>query len=209
MAADNFRANRNIVPIISVEGKNEATDLERGHGAFKRVLEVFRKLENKGVLFGTSITATSANIEEITSPGFIGAMRESGCGLFFFVEYVPVSDNSRHLVLGEAKKKQLLDIMPVLDLKHKAVFITFPGDESVYGGGLAAGRGFIHINHSGDIEPCPFAPFSDTNLRNTPLKEALSSKLLEKIRQNHGELKETSGGCSLWNKREWVSSLLK
>ncbi len=107
---------------------------ERGHGAFKRVLEVFRKLENKGVLFGTSITATSANIEEITSPGFIGAMRESGCGLFFFVEYVPVSDNSRHLVLGEAKKKQLLDIMPVLDLKHKAVFITFPGDESVYGG---------------------------------------------------------------------------
>lgn len=88
-----------------------------------------------------------------------------------------------------------------------------PTEEKIFGGCLSAGRGFVHINARGDLEPCPFAPFSDVNLRNVMLKEALKSKLLEKIRENRVILErlESSGqgGCSLWANKKWVESLLK
>jgi hypothetical protein len=29
----------------------------------------------------------------------------------------------------------------------------------------------------------------------------------EKIRQNHGALQETVGGCALWTERKWVASI--
>jgi MoaA/NifB/PqqE/SkfB family radical SAM enzyme len=64
------------------------------------------------------------------------------------------------------------------------------------------------VNPSGDLEPCPFAPYSDTNLKNVPLKEALRSRLLSEIRENHDKLEETRGGCALWENRDWVRGLL-
>jgi hypothetical protein len=58
------------------------------------------------------------------------------------------------------------------------------------------------------VEPCPFVPFSDTNLKHLTLRDALQSKMLKTIRENHGQLEETHG-CALWEKREWVRSLTK
>jgi MoaA/NifB/PqqE/SkfB family radical SAM enzyme len=90
---------------------------------------------------------------------------------------------------------------------HPAMFIAFPGDEEQYDGCLAAGRGFMHINPSGKVEPCPFAPFSDTDLHFNTLREALSSEFLAKVRKNHHLLKEGKGGCALWANREWLRNL--
>lgn len=73
---------------------------------------------------------------------------------------------------------------------------------------FSSGRGFVHISPDGFLEPCPFAPYSDTDLRNVSLKEALRSDLLRKIRENHDKLESTSGGCALWTHREWVRSLM-
>jgi MoaA/NifB/PqqE/SkfB family radical SAM enzyme len=89
-----------------------------------------------------------------------------------------------------------------------AIFIGFPGDEEVFFGCLAAGRGFVHISPSGDLEPCPAAPFSDVNLTTVPLREALRSRLLSRIRGEHGLLTESSGGCALRENRAWVQALL-
>ena len=89
------------------------------------------------------------------------------------------------------------------------MFIAVPGDEEEIGGCISAGKGFVHVSADGNIEPCPFAPYSDTNLRDSSLKEALQSEFLRTIRQNHEQLMETEGGCALWVKREWVRSLLR
>ncbi len=89
------------------------------------------------------------------------------------------------------------ELMTGLRRQYPALFIAFPGDEEAYGGCLAAGRGFIHINPEGNLEPCPFAPYTDTNLTNLPLREALNSQLLKTIRENHDQLTETRGGCAL------------
>jgi len=66
----------------------------------------------------------------------------------------------------------------------------------------------VHINASGDLEPCPFAPYSDANLRLVPLKEALKSRFLAVMRQNHDLFAETSTGCALWNNRDKVRAFL-
>jgi MoaA/NifB/PqqE/SkfB family radical SAM enzyme len=89
------------------------------------------------------------------------------------------------------------------------LFVSLPGDEEQYGGCLAAGRGFIHINPSGHLEPCPFAPFSDADLTKMSLKQALGSDFLRIIRENAGKLKESQGGCTLWENRAWVVEQVK
>ena len=64
------------------------------------------------------------------------------------------------------------------------------------------------VNAYGDVEPCPFSPFSDTNLNETPFSDALASPLLQAILQSGVVLDETDGRCALWKRREWVEGLL-
>ena len=85
---------------------------------------------------------------------------------------------------------------------YSALFVSLPGDEEKFGGCLAAGRGFIHINPKGKVEACPFAPFSDATLTNLTLVEAMQSPLMKKIRDQHHLLTETKGGSALWNQKE-------
>jgi MoaA/NifB/PqqE/SkfB family radical SAM enzyme len=66
----------------------------------------------------------------------------------------------------------------------------------------------VHISADGDLEACPFAPYSDTNLRNSSLKEALQSELLKAIRHKAARMKKERGGCVLWGQRESIDSLL-
>jgi MoaA/NifB/PqqE/SkfB family radical SAM enzyme len=89
------------------------------------------------------------------------------------------------------------------------LFISFPGDEQFTGGCLAAGRGFMHINADGSVEPCPFSPYSDTNLSGISLAEALKSPFLTAMREGGFLLGEHDGGCLLFEKRKEVEELLK
>jgi hypothetical protein len=57
-------------------------------------------------------------------------------------------------------------------------------------------------------EACLFAVYSDARIESQSLVDTLQLELLQKIRDNHEELKETKGGCALWEKRDWVRGLL-
>jgi MoaA/NifB/PqqE/SkfB family radical SAM enzyme len=141
------------------------------------------------------------------SAEWITRFHRAGCRLFVFVEYVPVSEGSDDLVLSQEQRRHLIEKSGTLRNKFRSLFLAFPGDEDQFGGCLAAGRGFVHLNPSGDVEACPFAPYADRNVAETSLKRALGSRLLKKIRENHDKLQETAGGCSLWAEREWVASI--
>ena len=132
----------------------------------------------------------------------------AGARVFTFVEYVPMAPGTENLVLTHEQKKTLQAVLADYNRKFPALFIGFPGDEDTYGGCLAAGRGFVHVSPSGDLEPCPAAPFSDANLAALPLKEALQSRLLGRIRDEHELLTETSGGCALRANRAWVQEIM-
>lgn len=208
--AKKISKTKNLVPVLSIEGNAKETDNRRGEGIYKAFRTAIPLLKKRNIFWGISITVTRTNFNLVTKHSFIQELMDLGSRLFFFVEYVPVKEDTMNLVLTEEQKTSLAKIVSGFSSEFDSMFATLPGDESAYGGCLAAGRGFIHINASGDVEPCPFAPFSDINIKNMSILEAIKkSELLSAIRQNHSALAETAGGCALWAHREWVRSLLK
>ena len=203
---ERMSSNKNIVPLLSLEGYQIDTDGRRGTGVYNQLLKSIGKLKNKGLFWGTSITMTRTNFDEVTDDAFIRQLVDSGCKLFMLVEYTPVIAGTEDWVLTEEQKAKVVPIRNAFRKKYPAMFIALPWDEDEIGGCLSAGRGFIHVSAEGNVEPCPFIAYSDTNLKNMQLKEALQSKMLKTIRDNHAELKEIQG-CALWEKREWVKSL--
>ncbi len=205
---DFFTSCRNLIPIVSIEGDKNQTNNRRGEGVFERVSQGFKLLERNKILYGVSFTLTSENYNTILEQNFIEQYIDKGCRIFFFIEYVPFDTTTENLVISEAQRIDLDKRLQDLREKYKGIFIAFPGDESEFGGCLAAGRGFIHINAMGAVEACPFAPYSDINLKDSSLKEALNSPILSEIRSLHGLLKEHKGGCTLFDNREMVEKIL-
>lgn len=207
--ADFFVKCRNLIPIISIEGDRKQTDNRRGEGVFERVSLSFDLFKKRNIFYGISITLTSENFDGVLNESFIKNYIDKGCRVFFFIEYIPFDTTTENLVMSEAQSMELHNRLKKLREKYRGIFIAFPGDEKAFGGCLAAGRGFIHINAMGALEACPFATYSDVNLKDLTLKEALSSPLLSKIRSLHGLLQEHKGGCALFENREIVEKALK
>ncbi len=204
-----LKKQKHVIPILSMEGNENITDLRRGFGIHEQLMRDMAKLNKNGIFFGSSLTVTRSNYEMVTGESFIGEMRELGCKAFIFVEYNPVKKGTEDWVVTDVQRAEILKKMADYRASQPGVYIGFPGDEKLFGGCLSSGRGFIHVSASGDLEPCPFAPYSDSSILDMPLKEALNSKLFKTLRENRDQLMESNGGCALWKKPEWVKSLME
>ncbi len=204
-----FDRCRNLVPILSIEGEKEITDARRGEGVYDLLIRNMDELHRRGLIFGASVTVTTENIREVTSGSFLKKLSDRGCKAVIFVEFVPVTDDSRELAPGDADREYLASEIARFREEHpEMVYISFPGDEKSSGGCVAAGRGFFHINSHGGAEPCPFSPYSDINVGDTSLREALRSPLFTAL-QDGGLLNDDhQGGCVLYEKRKQVEALL-
>ncbi len=198
---------RNVIPILSVEGRRVATDGRRGGGVYDAALDRMARLRKAGVFFGVSFTVMKANAAELVSRDFVTELFEAGASVFFYNEYTPVEKGTEGYCVSSGERAALLSDLEALRREYPAIFLAFPGDEDKYGGCLSASRGFVHVAPDGSLEACPFAPFGDSSARDAPLAEALRSPLLAAIRENHGQLQETAGGCALWNRRGWAEGL--
>ena len=204
-----FNINRNLVPVLSLEGERELTDERRGTGIYDQLKAVMNTLHKQGIFYGVSITVTTENIRHITDSAFIEELSKSGCKVVFFIEYVPVTADSLALAPGDAERIYLEERQNNLRIEHpELLFLSFPGDEKHTGGCLAAGRGFFHINAYGGAEPCPFSPYSDISVRDHSLLEVLDSRLFVKLRDSGMLVGEHRGGCLLFEKEEDVKSLI-
>lgn len=200
---------RNLVPIMSIEGKREMTDMRRGKGIYDILVTNMEKLKKRGLIFGASVTVTTENYKEVTSSDFLKSLSDKGCKAVIFVEYVPVNKESRKLAPNNIQREYLMNEINRLREEHpEMIYIAFPGDEKSTGGCVAAGRGFFHINSHGGAEPCPFSPYSDINVKNTSLLEAIKSPLFTALRNGDILLDDHEGGCVLYEKRELVEALI-
>ena len=195
---------RNVFPILSLEGNREETDDRRGAGVYETLRRTIRRLQDRGIFWGISFTVTRLNFSMVINEQYIRGFNAEGCKTFFFVEYVPVRADTEGLVLTEDQKATMIRSVSGFRDRLSGLFIMFPGDEEEFDGCLSSGRGFVHVNAQGRLEPCPFAPYSDVSLEDMPLRDALRSDLLKKIREHHRELRETVGGCALWARHDWV-----
>lgn len=202
-----FDKNRNLIPILSIEGDRQITDERRGAGVYDQLILAMKKLQSKKVLYGVSITVSKNNLAYVTGDTFIDLLNDNGCSIAFYVEYVPAEKNTEGMVLTIEDRESLLQKLDTIRDHKPIIAIAFPGDEKYMGGCLAAGRGFFHINSNGNAEPCPFSPFSDMTLKNCSLIEALESPLFKKLQSS--ELLETyhSGGCVLFENASLVKQI--
>jgi MoaA/NifB/PqqE/SkfB family radical SAM enzyme len=167
-----------------------------------------RELRAAGVFFSISFTVTRDNFPVVTDEAFVQAAVEQGCRLFIFMEYTPIREGTEDWVITEAQREGMRGLVAGFRRRFPAVFLAVPWDEEETGGCLASGRGFVHINARGDLEPCPFAPYSDTNLKTVSLRQGLQSPFLAAMRRSHEDFAETEGGCTLWKRRGEVRALL-
>lgn len=204
---DLFGRNRNLIPVFSLEGEKDATDARRGAGSYQIVRGAMAHFKKRSMLFGTSVTVTKENMAAVTRESFIDGLRREGCGLFFFVEYVPVEPGTEYLILDKGDIRQLQQTVDRLrECFADTILVSFPGDEEAAGGCLASGRGFFHIASGGGAEPCPFSPHSQVNLRESTIENALRSGFFADLRKIAAAAGH-HGGCTLFECREEVEQL--
>ncbi|MCD8160302.1 MAG: radical SAM protein [Clostridiales bacterium] len=204
-----FDQARNLVPIFSIEGDAQKTDERRGAGIYQSLIRAMDRMKENHLMFGASVTVTTANLREVVSDAFLSVLQERGCKVVIYVEFVPVTSDSSELAPQEAEREFLNEKLASLRERYpEMLFISFPGDEKSSGGCLAAGRGFFHINSHGGAEPCPFSPYSDINVRDTSVREALHSRLFTALQSGDVLMEDHAGGCVLFERKDRVEALM-
>lgn len=178
--ADEMLSVRNFIPAVSVEGFEEATDDRRGQGAFARVKEAMAILKRKKLPFGLSCCYTSRNIESISSLEFIDQMVEWGARFVWYFHYMPVGNDAVPELLPTCEQRKYM----YHQIRHirasRPIFaMDFQNDGQYVGGCIAGGRRYLHINANGDCDPCVFIHYSNVNIRETSLLDALQSPVFK------------------------------
>lgn len=169
---------QNFVPAISIEGFEEATDSRRGKGTYQRIIRAMEILREKRLPFGISCCYTSANAEVIGSEAYFDYMIELGAKFAWFFTYMPVGKGAVPSLMVTAEQREMM-YHKIREYRHtKPLFtVDFWNDGEYVGGCVAGGRSYCHINANGDIEPCAFVHYSDSNIRDKTLLESYQSGL--------------------------------
>jgi len=199
----------NIAIIVSLEGDENLTDGRRGKGVFGKAMKTLKKLNNFGVINGTSVTVTRVNYEFWMNDKNIDDLIEQGIRIGVFIEHIPTTSEKQDLDLmltrGERKKFRA----EMLKYREtKSIYIVHsPGDEEFFGGCISAGRGFAHITPAGDLTPRPVSNIATHNLTKSTLLEGLASPLFKKIRENEHLLETEGMPCALFAHPKEVDEL--
>lgn len=169
---------KNFMPAISVEGFEEATDSRRGIGTYQKIIQAMDILRRKKLPFGISCCYTSVNAEVIGSEAYFDHMIEMGAKFAWFFTYMPVGKGAATELMATAEQREMM-YHNIREYRcTKPLFtVDFWNDGEYVGGCIAGGRYYLHINANGDIEPCAFIHYSDSNIREKTLLDAYRSPL--------------------------------
>ena len=157
---------------------DEATDFRRGDGTYQRIIRAMNILKEYKLPFGISCCYTSANAEVIGSEEYFDQMIDMGAKFAWFFTYMPVGKAAVPELMATAEQREMMYHKIREYRQTKPIFtVDFWNDGEYVGGCIAGGRSYCHINANGDIEPCAFIHYSDSNIREKTLLEAYRSPL--------------------------------
>ena len=81
--ANQFQKQKNLVPLISLEGYDRDTDNRRGEGVFQLLQQTIQRLKQNEVFFGVSLIVTRSNFDILTDSGFIDTITVGEENQFF------------------------------------------------------------------------------------------------------------------------------
>lgn len=176
---------KNFVPAISLEGFEEANDSRRGEGVYEKVANAMRLLKEHGLPFGISACYTSRNWEDIISDEFFDYMIDSGALFCWFFHYMPVGNDAATELLPTPEQREAVYHRIREFRKTKPIFtMDFQNDAEYVGGCIAGGRNYLHINAKGAVEPCVFIHYSNCNIHDVSLLDALKSPIFMAYHDN-------------------------
>jgi len=207
--ADEMLRIKNFIPAISIEGFEEATDARRGDGTYQAVTKAMEILKRKKLPFGVSCCYTSQNYQVIGSDEYYDDLIAKGAKFAWFFTYIPVGvDAVPDLMVTPEQRKFMYD--KIREFRGtKALFtMDFWNDGEYVNGCIAGGRKYLHINANGDIEPCAFIHYSNCNIHNSTLLEALQSPLFMQYKQNQPFNKNLLRPCPLLDNPEKLMEMV-
>ena len=176
---------KNFVPAISLEGFEDANDSRRGEGVYEKVANAMRLLKEHKLPFGISTCYTSRNWEDITSEKFFDYIIDSGALFCWFFHYMPVGNSAVEELLPTPEQREAVYHRIRAFRSTKPIFtMDFQNDAEYVGGCIAGGRNYLHINAKGDVEPCVFIHYSNCNIHESSLLDALKSPIFMAYHDN-------------------------
>ena len=183
--ADEMLRVKNFIPAISVEGFEEDTDSRRGKGTYQAVVRAMEILKRRKLPFGASCCYTRNNTQTIGSEKFFDDLIDKGAKFAWFFTYMPVGNDASPELMATADQREFM-YHQIREFRNTKPLFTmdFWNDGEYVDGCIAGGRRYLHINAAGDIEPCAFIHYADSNIHEKTLLEALRSPLFMQYRRN-------------------------
>jgi MoaA/NifB/PqqE/SkfB family radical SAM enzyme len=169
---------KNFVPAISLEGFETANDGRRGDGVYEKVMNAMKLLKEHKLPFGISVCYTSQNYKDVSSEKFFDMLVDAGALFVWFFHYMPVGNGAAPELLPAPEQRAEM-YHKIREFRNsKPIFsMDFQNDAEYVGGCIAGGRRYLHINARGDVEPCVFIHYSNVNIREATLLDALKSPI--------------------------------
>jgi len=200
----------NFALAFSIEGDEEATDMRRGTGTYRKVIEAMELMRSHRLLFGYSTCYHRYNTESVGSDEFIDDMINRGCRFSWNFTYMPVGKDARLDFLATPEQRAYM-YRRIREIRSsKPIFaLDFWNDGEYVSGCIAGGRRYFHINAAGDVEPCAFIHYSNVNIHDVSLLEALRSPLFLAYRRNQPFNSNHLRPCPLLDNPQMLKAMVK
>ena len=200
----------NLSLSISLEGYEEVNDGRRGKGVYQKVMHAMDLLKTYGLIFGTSICYTRANIDTVTSDKFLDMIIEKGCRYAWYFHYMPVgNDAAADLLPTPEQRIKMYDSVRRFRATKSLFTMDFQNDAEYVGGCIAGGRRYLHINANGDVDPCVFIHFSNANIKECTLLEALKSPIFMEYHKGQPFNKNMLRPCPMLENPELLRKMVE
>lgn len=122
---------------------------------------------------------------------------------------MPVGVDAAPELMATAEQREFMFHQVRKFRDSKAIFtLDFWNDGEYVNGCIAGGRNYLHINANGDIEPCAFIHYSDSNIHEHSLIEAFKNPLFMQYKENQPFNTNHLRPCPLLDNPEKLEKML-
>lgn len=176
--AAQIEAASNMFFFVSLDGFERSNDAKRGQGAFAGALRATDRLQQHGILFGSSTTVTRTNLDEVLRDEFVELMIEKGCTYMAYLPYLPSGRgwayDCQFLLRPEERR---LAHERIVALRHQYPISIFNSHLNFMGRCGGGGR-ILYVNTNGDVQPCGPVHFALDNVRGKSLRSIVGSDMM-------------------------------
>ena len=148
--------------------------------------------------------------QDVTSEEFFDMIIDAGALFVWFFHYMPVGSGAAPQLLPSPEQREKVYRKIREYRSTKSIFsMDFQNDAEYVGGCIAGGRRYLHINAKGDVEPCVFIHYSNANIRECSLLDALKSPIFMAYHDGQPFNKNMLRPCPMLENPEKLRAMVK